>query len=160
MTVALPGQLPAIVGFALPAGLSFALATMLLVAYPPRLDMPVEETAVERPSRLTYLYITLDAPIFINLGTGPRMRLDLAVSVEGTQAQLLELNRVVDGAQSRVMAEIVAEANDLVMEGADSAKVHEALPGRARARINAMLGSEDFPEPVSEVLILGLAVQG
>lgn len=160
MTVALPGQMPAILGFAFPAGLALALAAVLLVTYPPRVEVPVEETGTEQRAGLTHLYITLQEPLFVSLGTGPRMKLDLAVSVSGTSAQLLELNAVVDDQMTRVRAAILSEAQAMVMAGADSVAVHASLPEQARATINGMLGSEDFPEPVTEVLILGLAVQG
>ncbi len=158
MIVALPGQTPAILGFAFPAGLALALATVLLVSYPPRVEVAAEEAVVEQEA-LTHLYIALEEPLYVSLGTGPRMKLDLAVSVSGTSAQLLELNAVVDDQLSRVRAAILSEAQEMVMEGADSVMVHAALPERARDTINGMLGSEDFPEPVAEVLILGLALQ-
>ncbi|PLL12078.1 hypothetical protein C0V75_14440 [Tabrizicola sp. TH137] len=157
MIVALPGQTPAILGFAVPAGLAFAVAATLFLAYPPLPESPVEDA---RPPGVAQLYITIREPIFISLGEGPKMKLDLAVSVEGTSAQLLELNATVDNELSRVKAAIVSEAQGLVMEGADSRQVHAALPDRARATINGMLGSEAFPAPVTEVLILGLAMQG
>ncbi len=158
MIVALPGQTPAILGFAFPAGLALALAAVLLVSYPPRVEVAAEEAVVEQEA-LTHLYIALEEPLYVSLGTGPRMKLDLAVSVSGTSAQLLELNAVVDDQLSRVRAAILSEAQEMVMEGADSVMVHAALPERARDTINGMLGSEDFPEPVAEVLILGLALQ-
>ncbi|MBD1203344.1 MAG: hypothetical protein H9533_04320 [Rhodobacteraceae bacterium] len=159
MIVALPGQTPAILGFAFPAGLALALAAVLLVSYPPRVEVAAEEAVVEQPAGLMHLYIALQEPLYVSLGTGPRMKLDLAVSVSGTSAQLLELNAVVDDQLSRVRAAILSEAQEMVMEGADSVMVHAALPERARDTINGMLGSEDFPEPVAEVLILGLALQ-
>lgn len=158
MIVALPGQTPAILGFAFPAGLALALAAVLLMSYPPRVEVAAEEAVVEQEA-LTHLYIALEEPLYVSLGTGPRMKLDLAVSVSGTSAQLLELNAVVDDQLSRVRAAILSEAQEMVMEGADSVMVHAALPERARDTINGMLGSEDFPEPVAEVLILGLALQ-
>ncbi|MCZ8153219.1 MAG: hypothetical protein O9292_12645 [Rhodobacteraceae bacterium] len=158
MIVALPGQTPAILGFAFPAGLALALAAVLLVSYPPRVEVAAEEAVVDQEA-LTHLYIALEEPLYVSLGTGPRMKLDLAVSVSGTSAQLLELNAVVDDQLSRVRAAILSEAQEMVMEGADSVMVHAALPERARDTINGMLGSEDFPEPVAEVLILGLALQ-
>lgn len=154
MTVASAGRMPVILGFAIPAGLALVLAGVLMTTPP----LPEVEDPDTRPPGLTHLYITLDAPIFVNMGTGSRMRLDLAVSVEGTTAQLLALNGMVDGALARVEAAISAEAQDLAMSGADSAAVHDALPGRARDAINAMLGDEEFPTPVTEVLIIGLAV--
>lgn len=156
MTLAIPGRIPAILGFAMPAGLALVLAVTLL-ATP---SLPEVEDPDTRPPGLTHLYIVLDAPIFINMGTGTRMRLDLAVSVEGTTAQLLALNGMVDGATARVEAAITAEAQELAMSGADSAAVHAELPARARDAINAMLGDETFPTPVTEVLIIGLAVLG
>lgn len=159
MTVALPGQTPAILGFAFPAGLALALSAVLLLSYPPRVDVPADEAVAERSAGLTHLYITLQEPLYVSLGTGPRMKLDLAVSISGTSAQLLELNAVVDDQLSRVRAAILSEAQAMVMDGADSTMVHAVLPEQARATINAMLGSEDFPEPVTEVLILGLALQ-
>ena len=160
MTVALPGQTPAVLGFAFPAGLAIAMAAVLMLSYPPRVEHPVDQAAAEEAEAKTHLYIAMQEPIFVSLGTGPRMKLDLAVSVSGTGEQLLALNAVVDDQLSRVRAAILSEAQEMVLEGADSVKVHASLPDRARATINRMLGSEDFPEPVSEVLILGLAVQG
>ena len=159
MTVALPGQTPAILGFAFPAGLALALAAVLLLSYPPRVEVPADTVEAAPSAALTHLYIALEEPLFVSLGTGPRMKLDLAVSISGTSAQLLELNAVVDDQLSRVRAAILSEAQAMVMEGADSATVHAALPRQARATINGMLGSADFPEPVTEVLILGLALQ-
>ena len=159
MTVALPGQTPAVLGFAFPAGLAIALAAVLMLSYPPRVEHPVDEAAAEKAEAKTHLYIALEEPIFVSLGTGPRMRMDLAVSVSGTSEQLLELNAVVNEQLSRVRAAILTEAQEMVMDGADSLSVHAALPEQARATINGMLGSETFPEPVSEVLILGLALQ-
>lgn len=159
MTVALPGQTPAILGFAFPAGLALVLA-MTLLATPPRNATIAEDEAAQaiRPPGTTHLYVTLDAPIFVNMGVGTRMRLDIAVSVEGTTAQLLALNGMVDGAQARVAAAISIEAQELALNGADSAVVHAELPARARDALNAMLGDEAFPAPVTEVLIIGLAV--
>lgn len=159
MTVAFPGQTPAILGFAFPAGLALALSAVLMLTYPPRVDVPADAAETAQPEGTTHLYIAVEEPIFVALGDGPRMRMDLAVSVHGTSAQLLELNAVVEDALPRVRAEIVAEAQALVSEGADSLQVHAELPGRAKRAINAMLGTEDFPAPVTEVLILGLAVQ-
>lgn len=159
MTVAMLGRMPVILGFAVPAGLALALAVTLL-ATPPRQDTEAEVEAAQaaRPPGTKQLYVTLDAPIFVNMGTGSRMRLDLAVTVEGTTAQLLALNGMVDGAQARVAAAISAEAQEMAIGGADSAAVHTDLPARARDAINAMLGDEAFPAPVTEVLIIGLAV--
>lgn len=156
MTLALPGRMPVVLGFALPAGIALAMAGALL-GHP--VGPAPEEAQAARPAGVTQLYVALKEPLFIGMGTGPRMRLDLAVAVEGTGAQLLALNAAVEGAMARVQAAIVAEAQTLVLEGADSGAVHDALPARARAAINAMLGSADFPDPVREVLILGLVVQ-
>lgn len=66
MTVAMPGQTPAILGFVLPAGLGLVLAATLLLSYPPR-DPPVEDAGTEMPAEdLTQIYIALEEPLFVS----------------------------------------------------------------------------------------------
>lgn len=88
------------------------------------------------------------------------MKLELAVTVAGTGEQLLELNAAVTEQKSRVTAAILAEAQGLILDGAKSGEVLTDLPRRARMAINGILGRDEFPEPVTEVLILSLAMQG
>mgnify|MGYP000016294249 CR=1 FL=1 len=58
------------------------------------------------------------------------------------------------------LAAVEGEAQKLMDVGADSDALHRELPERLRKIINGAIGTEDWPEPVVEVLITSLAMQG
>lgn len=153
-----PGQtnLPLLAGFALPVVAAIGMSAALMgKGLPPPDPAAIEEAEFRSLNRL---HIEMQAPIFVSVGVGPRLRIHLAMTVAGSGAELARLNAHVAGDLDRISAAILIEAEALVREGATAAMVHDLLPERARDAVNRIAGMEDFPEPVEEVLITQLFV--
>jgi hypothetical protein len=93
---------------------------------------------------------------------GPQAALveaNLAFGLRGEVLALAELQKTVDAQMARINAVLLAETQAMVLEGMDSVALHKVLPERLRGVINGMLGTEDWPEPVEEVMLIELVMQ-
>ena len=154
---------PVVAGFALVGGTTVAgLATLLLRDAPtlPWRDAAEAAPPPEETPRGPRLYVPLTDVLTISLQKGgPRMEAGLAFAVQGSTEELLGLTTRVQAQIGLIEAAVVRTAQDVVAEGADSQRMHAELPGRLRAAVNDLIGSEDWPEPVDEVLITSLILR-
>lgn len=161
MPIAPARLLPAVAGFALMGGL-LPLGLMAVVLQPaPPLPWAVEEVApvVEAPE-VKRIYIEIETPFSVSLGPQAALvEANLAFGLRGEVLALAELQKTVDAQMARINAVLLAETQAMVLEGMDSAALHKVLPERLRGVINGMLGTEDWPEPVEEVMLIELVMQ-
>lgn len=158
--------LPMVAGFAtmtLPmAGLVAALwaaprPAPLRVAH----ETVVEEETAEEKAESGVIYVDLPEPLTVaTVQNQARMQVSLAVLIRGNLLELAGMDDAITQKSKRIMAEMLIEAEEMVAEGADSDRLHRDLPERLRQVINGAIGTEDLPEPVAEVLITSMALQG
>lgn len=155
------GMWPFHLGFGLVGGFGLAGVGALLMQAPPALPWAEGEAApVEVVEPGPRVYVPLTDVLTISLAKGgPRMEAGLAFAVRGSSQELLGLTTRVQAQIGPIEAEVVRAAQEVVAGGADSLRVHAELPGRLRDVVNALIGSEDWPEPVDEVLITSLVVR-
>ena len=158
------GSLPAVLGFAVTAlpmaGLLVALWTAPLPA-PMRVADPAAAQDGKAVPESGVIYVDLPDPLTVAISANkPRVQITLAVAIKGNLLKLAAMEEDVLAKAQRITAEMLGEAQVLVGEGADSAVLHRDLPERLRRVINGAIGTEDWPEPVAEVLITSMAMQG
>lgn len=158
------GSLPALIGFAaavLPmAALLFAL-WMAPLPEPLYRDVPQAAEAAEAGPETGVIYVDLPEPLMVATAANqPRVQIALAVALKGDLLKLAALGDEVLAKSQPLSAEMLSVAQQMVAEGADSDMLHRDLPERLRAVINGAIGTEDWPEPVAEVLFTSLALQG
>jgi hypothetical protein len=121
----------------------------------------VEEETVEEKAEAGVIYVDLPEPLTVaTVQNQARMQVSLAVLIKGSLLELAGMDGVITQKSKRIMAEMLIEAEQMVAEGADSDRLHRDLPERLRRVINGAIGTEDWPEPVAEVLITSMALQG
>lgn len=154
---------PLLAGFMPVGGAMLAGLGAVLLQEPPALPWgemeeaaPVEEESTQGPR--VYVPLTDLLTVALERG-GPRMEAGLAFAVRGSTEELLGLNTRVQTQIGVIEAAVVRTAQEVLAEGADSLRLHAELPGRLRAAVNEVIGTEDWPEPVDEVLITSLVVQ-
>jgi hypothetical protein len=139
-----------------------ALGVLLMRAPPPMpwaKDMVDVEVADDRAD-LPRIYVPLTDTLTIALSHGgPRMEAELALAVRGSTDDLLSLNSMVQARIAPIEAGVVRAAQELVAKSADSLTLHAELPVRLRETINREIGTDEWPDPVEEVLITALAVR-
>jgi hypothetical protein len=154
---------PFAAGFALVGGSMVAGLVSVLLRDAPALPWSHAAEAApvpEEPPRGPRVYVPLTDVLTISLRKGgPRMEAGLAFAVRGSTEELLGLTTRVQAQIGPIEAAVVQAAQDVVAEGAESLRVHAELPGRIRAAVNDLIGSEDWPEPVDEVLITSLVMR-
>ena len=154
---------PAVLGFGLVGGsMIFGLGDLLMRAPPalPWVEAGAEAGAETLPeaARGELYYVPLTRMLLVSLGRGkPTMEADLTVAVRGSTEELLALNSRIGTDIARIEAEMVQEAQVVVAGTRDAQEIHEQLPGRLKAAINRVIGTETWPEPVEEVLITALS---
>lgn len=156
------GRWPAVLGFVLMTapmlGLTGALWVQPMPAplYTPKPGRVEAQGTEEVPLQ----YIDLPDPLSVATAPGePRMQVTLAVAIRAELEKLLPMKDVVTAKSQRISALMLGVAQDMVAAGADSDTLHRDLPAALRGVINRELGTEDWPEPVEEVLITSLMVQ-
>lgn len=150
---------PVVLGFGLVGGsMIFGLGDLLL-RDPPALPWAEAEAVAPQPEdRGELYYVPLTRMLLVSLGRGkPTMEADLTVAVRGSTEELLALNSRIGTDIARIEAEMVQEAQVVVAGTRDAQEIHEELPGRLKAAINRVIGTETWPEPVEEVLITALS---
>lgn len=160
------GILSVMAGFLLVGGGMIAGLGMTLTREPPALPWAEPEMAemavdpaVDLRAKGERLYVPLTKFLDAGLGRGqPRMEASLSVAVRGSSEELLALNTLVGGNISQIEAAMMAEALEVMGTTPDSASIHRDLPGRLREAINRTVGTEEWPEPVEEVLITSLSI--
>ena len=130
----------------------------LQAAPAPMIPEPAAEVVTVDEGR-KLIYVQLDNPISVALGTGRQMQAYLAVSLRGTQDELLSLNAAVQDKRQPIEATLLIEAQEMMAEGADGERLHAELPPRLRGVMNDQIGWPEFPEPVEEVLIISMTMQ-
>ena len=158
------GVLPVMVGFLLVGGAMIGgLGMMLLQPIPApewaEVEAPVVDPAAELRARGERLYVPLSKFLDASLGRGqPRMEASLSVAVRGSSKELLALNTLVGGNIAQIEAAMMVEVLEVFGRTQDSAELHRELPPRLRDAINRTVGTEEWPEPVEEVLLTALAI--
>ncbi len=156
---------PLVAGFGLvsgPAILGLGLVLMQPLPELPWSDPDAAAVVVEEdiPEPGPRVYVPLTDVLTISLAKGgPRMEAGLAFAVRGSSQELLGLTTRVQAQIGPIEAVVVQVAQEVVAMGADSATIHAELPKRLRVAVNDLIGTEDWPAPVDEVLITSLAVR-
>lgn len=154
-------MLPVVAGFVLVGGL-LPVGIVAVFMQPPQ-PLPWTTEATEAPAEapeLQRVYVELEDPLMVSLGPDAgTMQARLAVVVEGVPLDLLELQAKVEAQTATLNAAMLAEAQTLVTSGAKSLDMHAALPERLRSVINGIIGTESWPEPVEEVMLIELVMQ-
>lgn len=150
----------AVLGFVAMGGIFPALVVALWLQPLPVLipDAPVEATAVEE-EKGQLVYVPLQNPVSVALGSGARLQAYLAIAVRGEPLELAALNQRVETLLQPIEAAMLVEAQGMMAEGADGGRLHAEMPERMRAVMNHAIGTADWPEPVEEVLVTSLVVQ-
>lgn len=157
------GSLPAVMGFAV---MALPMAGVLVALWTaPMPTLLQKEAATEQvgdaPPEAGVIYVDLPEPLTVATAPNqPRVQITLAVAIEGDLLKLAGMEETVMAKSQRITAEMLAEAQQMMADGADSDRLHRELPERLRRVINGAIGTEDWPEPVAEVLVTSLALQG
>ena len=118
------------------------------------------EAPVGAEAELAVNYVDLPEPLMMATAPGqPRAQIMVALAIKGNPAELAGMEEKVLSKVQRISAEMLDETEELITAGADSDALHHELPERLRKIVNAVIGTEDWPEPVVEVLITSLAMQ-
>lgn len=159
-------------GTSLPAALGFAVVTLPMLGMlvglwtapmPAPLHLTEAEPAPEEAGTEEAGVVYIDLPDPLTVATSadsPRAQITLALAIRGDLGKIAQMQGDVLAMAQRISAQMLNEAQQMVSEGADSATLHRDLPERLRAVINDAIGTEEWPEPVSEVLITSIAMQG
>lgn len=157
------GSLPAVFGF---SSMALPMAGLLVALWTAPLPQPFkmtegEEAHGDEKVEIAVHYVDLPEPLTVATAPGqPRVQITLAVAIKGNLLKLAGMEEEVLAKAQRITADMLGEAQKLMDVGADSDALHRELPERLRKIINGAIGTEDWPEPVVEVLITSLAMQG
>ena len=168
MTEGNGGTLPLMAGFVIVAGGMVWALGALLSEPPPSLpwdDAGAEAEVMEDPAvalreKGDRLYVPLTKFLDVGLGRGkPVLQASATVAVRGSAEELLALNTLVGANLTQIEAAMMAEALDLMGTTPDIVSIHRDLPGRLRDAINRVIGTEEWPDPVEEVMLTSVALQ-
>ncbi len=147
------------VGFLLLGGGFGVGAVLALRPAPPPPFAPVpEEAAPEETGML--VYVPLEDQLAVAVAEQPeRVMLTLGVSVRGSLEELVKLQEAVKTMKPAIKAAMLEVAQREVAKTAEPAALMAALPAPLRDAANRVIGTEELPAPVEEVLITGLVTQ-
>lgn len=164
MTEDRAGIFPMLAGFVLVGGVMLTGLGMVMTQPPPDLpwasdEEPVVDPSAELRAKGERLYVPLTKFLDAGLGRGkPRMEASLSVAVRGSSEELLALNTRVGGNISQIEAAMMVEALDVMSKTPEIGAIHRDLPGRLRDAINRVIGTEEWPEPVEEVMLTAVQI--
>lgn len=123
---------------------------------------PAAEPAAPLPDRS---YVELDEPLLLGIYEGRiQISVNLAFAARLTGLQLLDLSARVTEKQDAIMSELTSAALDLAEGVTDSkdlgVRLRAELPPVLLQLVNTGLATAEMPEPVEEVMILDLTVNG
>lgn len=144
------------------AGFVIALAMTLVQPVPDWARPPAEEAA---PPPVDPTYLEMDRPLrFGVMGGRIQISMSLGFAARVAGLDLLDLGTRVQQRQDAILARLTDAAIEAAARERDSrdlaSRLRAALPGPMRQIVNEALATETLPEPVEEVLILDLSIQG
>lgn len=151
----------AALGFlALGGGFGVAAVLALRPVAPPAFAPTPAPEAVDAAEGRMLVYVPIEEQIAVAVAEQPkRVMLTLAVTLRGTVEELIGLKAAVDEKRPAILAEMLIAAQGEVVKSTDPATLLKSLPGPLRAAVNRVAGTDALPEPVEEVLIIGLVTQ-
>ena len=116
-------------------------------------EIVVQETEPPPPEDLMKVYYPFPEQIYVTMPDATMVILKLSFYLEAPPALLLHLQEEAKKRQPELMAALLAEAQLASEETSDMRSFRDSLPARMKAKVNGMLGSEEEPEPIREVLL-------
>lgn len=146
-------------GFLLLGG-GFGVGAVMALRPPPPPPFAATPEPLEAKPQGTLVYIPLEDQLAVAVAEQPvRVMLTLGVSVRGDMEQLLKLQETVKAKKPAIKAALLDVAQREVAKTADPATLMKVLPAQLRKAANTVIGTAEMPEPVEEVLIVGLVTQ-
>lgn len=112
-----------------------------------------EEPEGPPPETLMKIYYPFPDDIYITMPDGVMVIISLSFYLEAPAAELMHLQEKAKAGQPEIKAALLETAQLAAEQAADIATLRADLPSLLRAKINEKLGSEESPEPISEVLL-------
>ncbi len=137
-----------------------AAAVLVMQPVPPPAFAPVPEAALAHDDATMQVYVPLEEQVAVAVAEQPvRVMLTLGFSLRASVGDLVALQAAVEEKRPAILAAMLQAAQAEVAKTGDPARLLASLPAPLRAAVNGALGTADLPEPVEEVLIVGLVTQ-
>lgn len=130
-------------GFAIGLGLTFRHAD-------PELVPPAETAPAIEPVKI---YLPFGDQLFLPAADGKVAVAGLTLAIEGPPEVLLALQAEVEARLPDLRAQVLDTAQATAETLPQGASLRDTLPERIRAVLNAAVGTEPLPAPVTEVLL-------
>lgn len=121
---------------------------------------PADAKAAPQDAETMLVYVQIKEPLAVAVAEQPvRVVVTLAVALRAPVMDLVTLKAEVETKRPALLAAMLAVAQVEVAKTAVPAELLKTLPGPLRDAVNRALGTDALPEPVEDVLIVGLVTQ-